>query len=133
MVKEVDTVITAGEVLDLIKKAEEENLVDIKFENLLGYYQDLDLLNNLQPSLHLEEFLFENLTSSKLLDSKLKTNTFEKSNSHSYLETIIRSALRDHYKVDPSQVGLNYKYGKNQDVEVIFLILTYKKGMYSFD
>ena len=45
------------------------------------------------------------------------TSSLEKNNSHSYLETVIRAALRDHYKLKPEEVSISYKFGKNKDLE----------------
>ena len=119
MVKEVDTVLTAGEIIELIKKAQEEKLIDIEFTDLLKRYSDPTYKENIQKYLHLEDYLLDNANPKETLAEKLKTNTLDKSNSHSYLEAVIRGALGAHFKVAEDQVTFSYKHGKNQDIEVI--------------
>jgi len=117
MVKEVDTVLTAGEVLDLIKKAQEEKLIDLEFLEILKNHNDPKFLSGVQDNMYIEDYLFNSTSSHKPGQAKLKTNTLDRSNSHSYLENVIRAAVRDYFKVPEDQVNLSYKFGKNQDIE----------------
>ena len=128
--KEVDTVLTAGEIVDIITKAEldESVLNGERFEELYPKYASLGSLSTIQ-----EHFFFENYIISKHNEQmdeenkesipaagplKLRTNAFDKNSSHSYLETMVRGVTRDVYKAPDSSVSLQYKFGKNQDIEV---------------
>jgi len=111
------------------KAIEEKNILFEKFEDLYKDHANMQSLPVIQESVFLENFLIAE--TSKVQDHdvpgqnkefKLKTNAFEKNNSHSYLEAMVRAVARDVYKVSENEVQLNYKQGKNQDIEVIIFV-----------
>lgn len=129
-IKEVDTVLTATEVFDIINQSEEEGgiLKDEKFEDLYKNQTNQQSLSIVQDSLFFENCLLlksqapineESKENKKIenLEHRLKTNAFDKNSSHSYLETMIRGTIRDVYKISDDTIQLQYKSGKNQDIE----------------
>jgi len=130
-IKEVDTVLSALEVVDVVNRAiEEKNILFEKFEDLYKDHANMQSLPVIQESVFLENFLIAE--TSKVQDHdvpgqnkefKLKTNAFGKNNSHSYLEAMVRAVARDVYNASENDVQLNYKQGKNQDIEECTVVI----------
>jgi len=117
--------LSALEVVDVINKAiEEKNILFEKFEDLYKDHANMQSIPVIQESVFFENFLMaekskvmEHEVPGQNKEFKLKTNAFEKNNSHSYLEAMVRAVAREVYKASDSDVQLNYKQGKNQDIE----------------
>ena len=126
----MDTVLSSNELLDIIRRAKDEQKIDFadyiaKVEKSI---EDPEFLKEMQSLVTLERFLLENQAFSFDKDKEailqgdyiapLRINSTERANSNAYSETVIRNSLKALYPEDYSKMNFEYKTGKNSDLEV---------------
>jgi len=134
-IKDVDTVLTSNELLEVITKLDEGFPEGNKFIDTL---QNIKLLSDYrvyQPYFSLEQLLLTKMESSNVnsamtinkplsYEAALYIQSLYKPTSNSYMESVLKRYIVEVLKEKPENVNIVYKQGKNSDLEEC--IISYK-------
>ena len=129
-IRDVDTVLSALEIMDIVKAQAEKNIdLGSIVAQVEKSKEDMEFLNKMQEFESIEDFLIKsNLLptqtsvtsgSQPSASTPLKLNHTERANSNSYAEIIMRNSMKILYPEDHERINYEYKLGKNSDLEVI--------------
>ena len=121
-VKDVDIVLTSSEILEMLNQIENSNNIqeDHKFSTIL---QNIDKLQNTQAFLSIDEMILSKLKGIKKENNQeqqqnIYIHSLYKPTSNSYSEAIIEVFVKKELRETMENVKINYKQGKNSDIEV---------------